>query len=262
MTLDLALITYKPEGIKRVCKMLLPPQDGVRYIVSWQAHEDAPIPEELLKRRDVEVHRFEGTGASKNRNNAIDHCTADIILFADDDLSYYLDSFHNIINTFEKNPDVDLATFRSDHGDMSRFPQKACSLGRKLPKGYFVSAIEMAYRRNSLGQLRCRPELGVASPRFQGGDDEIFLYDAVRQGYNCKFFPITICAHPHESTGIMSTMTKGALQASGVVIALVNPWTAVLRIPLKAWRIHKAGQARFLKALYHLSIGALNAHTV
>ena len=60
MTLDLAMITHGPQGIERVATVLLPPQPGVRYVVSWQRHENAPIPTALL-RPDVEIHRFDGS---------------------------------------------------------------------------------------------------------------------------------------------------------------------------------------------------------
>ena len=70
MTVDIAIITYKPEGIERLSKMQLPQMEGVRYVVSWQAHELASVPEELL-RDDIVVYRFDKNGQSYNRNNAI-----------------------------------------------------------------------------------------------------------------------------------------------------------------------------------------------
>ena len=85
LTLDIAIVTHRPEGIARVAAMNLPVIDGVRYVVSWQSHEEAPVPESLV-RDDVEIHRFDGRGISLNRNHAYDHCRADIVLNADDDL--------------------------------------------------------------------------------------------------------------------------------------------------------------------------------
>ncbi len=74
-TLDLLVATHRPEGILRVAQMVLPPIAGVRYVVSWQNHHDAPEPE-VLKRPDVTILRFDGVGLSANRNNALANCTA------------------------------------------------------------------------------------------------------------------------------------------------------------------------------------------
>ncbi len=259
MTLDLALATYGPDGISRVAAMVLPPAEGVRYIVSWQAHGDAPIPAELI-RPDVEIHRFNLLGQSLNRNNAIEHCTADIILHSDDDLIYTASQFEEIIQVFECNPQIDVATFRSKIHDYDRiYPASVVKLREHLPKYYSVGTIEIAFRRATAGNLRCCPELGLNSPKLHGGEDEMFLMSAIRRGLDCRFFPITICEHPGASTGTKAHFTNENLQASGCVIALTRPWTAILRVPLKAWRVSRKGQASFLRALYRISRGALMA---
>lgn len=52
MKLDVAISTYQPQGLQRVADMNLPQVEGVRYVVSWQQHGGARIPEQLL-RNDV-----------------------------------------------------------------------------------------------------------------------------------------------------------------------------------------------------------------
>lgn len=257
MTLDLAVATYGPDGISRVAAMVLPPVEGLRYIVSWQAHGDAPIPAELI-RPDVEIHRFHKTGLSNNRNNAIDHCFGDIVLFSDDDIIYTTDQLSKIRTTFTHNKSLDLATFRTS-GESKQYPPAEAALHACLPKNFSVSSIEIAFRRATAGNLRCCPELGLNSPKLHGGEDEMFLMSAIRRGLDCRFFPITICEHPGASTGTKAHFTNENLQASGCVIALTRPWTAILRVPLKAWRVSRKGQASFLRALYRISRGALMA---
>lgn len=261
-SLDLAVVTHRPEGIQRVAKMLLPPIEGVNYIISWQAHFDAPIPEELY-RPDVFVYRFDGAkGISANRNNALKHCRGDVILFADDDLIYYKTGLENLRRVFLQNPTLDFATFRSDHGDSTRFPFEETRLKGKLPKSYSVTSFEIAFRRVSCGDLRCCPELGLGSPLLHGGEDEIFLQTAIRRGLDCRFFSITVCAHPHDSTGTKSQFTKGNLLASGCVIAMTYPLSAFLRVPLKAWRVWRRGQATMSDAFCYICRGAMMARGV
>ncbi len=55
LELDIAICTYGADGPSRVAMMLLPPEEGVRYVVSWQEHGDAVLPEILKDRKDVAV---------------------------------------------------------------------------------------------------------------------------------------------------------------------------------------------------------------
>lgn len=258
LTLDLALITYGTDGINRVAAMHLPRIDGTRYIVSWQNDCGKAVPSQLV-RDDILVTRIEGRGAARNRNNAIEHCTADIILFADDDLIYSEEGIRSVITAFSENPDVDLATFKAIHPSGPRYPQAECRLGDPLPKGYWVSSFQIAFRRKAIGDLRCHPEFGAGATTFIGADDELFLLSAIRRGLNCRFFPITICEHPQLSTGTTTSLSDGNLRAIGCYIAIAYPWSCILRIPLKAWRICRCRQASFLRALAMTAKGAAMA---
>lgn len=258
LTVDFAVVTFGAEGIERVSSMVLPPVEGVRYVVSWQNSGDISLPY-ALRRDDISVFRTPTRGISLNRNNALEHCSADIVIFADDDLILYPEAIDQVRAVFEANPSVDVATFRSDHGDPGRFPATEVRLGRRMPKGYYVTSFEITLRRSSAGLLRCCPELGIGSPLLHGGEDEMFLLNAVRRGLDCRFFPITVCSHPHDSTGLKASLTRGNLLASGCIIALTYPSTAFLRVPLKAWRIWRNGQAGLFRAFNSLARGALMA---
>lgn len=258
LTLDLALITHTPQGIQRVADMNLPVVDGVRYIVSWQNHGDTPVPASLL-RDDVEIHRFNKTGQSFNRNNALDHCTADIVLNSDDDLIYTSDSLMAVRKTFEDNPLVDVATFKADMPGAPIYPSESCILTDSLPKGFWVATFNIAFRRQSVGNLRFHPEFGLGSPKLHGAEDEFFLLSAIRRKLHCRYFPIVICTHPNQSTGTKATFTPGNLRAAGCYITIAYPKTFPARLLLKAWRISRNRQSGFFRALRYLISGATSA---
>lgn len=262
LTLDIAICTHRPEGIARVAAMDLPAMEAVRYVVSWQAHEAAPVPASLAGRDDIEIHRFDGTGLSRNRNNALEHCRGDIILIGDDDLLYYPEGIEEVRRIFAGNPDLELATFRSDHGDMSRFPTEAVTLGKRLPKNYYLTSFELAMRRSAASKLRFCPEFGIGAERYLCCEEELLLHAAIRRGYVCRYFPVTVCAHPHESTGTKARLSAGELRSMGVLISLTTGWTAPLRLPLKAWRVSRSGQASLAMALRSLVSGAFEAPSV
>ncbi|MDE6125869.1 MAG: glycosyltransferase family 2 protein, partial [Muribaculaceae bacterium] len=219
-TLQVAIPTHTPEGIERIGKLLLPRQEGVGYVVSWQDHRGAPVPEGVTARDDVEIHRFEGAGLSANRNNALAHCRADIILIGDDDLVYRPDAFDNIRETFERHPEVDYASFRYDSPDRKPYPAAETPLSH-IPKGFYQTTFEIALRRQSpAGTLRFSGLFGPGAPYLTAGEDEFFLLTAVRKGVNCRYFPLTIAEHPTLTSGSLPKSPTGLLRTTGALIAL------------------------------------------
>lgn len=258
LTLDLALITYGMAGINRVASMNLPQVDGVRYILSWQQDGGVHLPISL-HRPDISVFRTESIGAAINRNNAIDHCTAEIILFADDDIIYTEKQLREVIKTFEQNPEIDLACFKATHPSGPIYPTAECRLGDPLPRGYWVSAYQIAYRKDKLGDLRCHPDFGAGAKLFVGADDELFLLSAIRRGHNCWFIPINICTHPTLSTGTTVTLSAGNLRAIGCYLTIAYPKSFIPRLILKAWRVSRRKQSGFFRAMRYIASGACQA---
>lgn len=260
LTLDVLIATHTPAGILRVEAMDLPRVEGVRYVVSWQGHEGVPVPQRLAAREDVEIRRTDSHGLSNNRNCAIDHARADIILFADDDIAYTPGGLQAVRKVFEADPALDMATFRHQGPVPKSYPAAECPIGRRLPAGYYVSAIEMAVRRDSLaGRLRFDPQFGIGSARWSVGEDSMFLLAARRMGVNIRFFPIIIAAHPGLTTGTRPMTATSALRGTGACIALEYPLSWPLRIPLKVWREWRAGRMNAARGLAQLTAGAIDA---
>ncbi len=259
LTLQLAVPTHKPEGIARVERMLPPEREGVGYVVSWQDHRGAPIPEAIAGRRDTTVLRFDGKGLSSNRNNALEHCDADIILIGDDDLVYRPEAFDTVRRVFERDPELEYASFRYDSPDRKPYPEAETPL-RPIPRGFYQTTFEIALRRDSrAGRLRFSPLFGPGAPYLTAGEDEFFLLTAVKRGLNCRFFPATIAEHPTLTSGALPKSPPGLLRTTGALTALRHRVMWVPRIPLTAWRLRRAGKATFVGALRHLAEGALYA---
>lgn len=245
-SIDIVIATHRPAGIARVAEMSAPTLPGVRYVVSWQNHENAPIPE-ALNRPDMTVLRLNSSGLSRNRNNALEHCQADAILIADDDITIFPKGVIELQKYYAEHPEADFVTFQTLPTGRKIYPSSEIKLFLPLPKGYYANSTELSWRRRL--NLRFCPELGLGSERFQGGEDEAILVYAIRQGFDCRYVPICMSSHPNESTGTKAKLTDSNLLAFGLVIALQYPLSAILRIPLKAWRVSRKGQASFFRAL-------------
>ena len=255
LTLDVAVSTYKPEGIKKVERMLPAPQDGVKYIVSWQEHENAPVPTLIASREDVVISRLDVKGLSNNRNNAIAQCRGDIILIADDDLQYEPDFANNIRKTFENNPEIDVALFKIHFHSPKKYPLSNLRLRLPFPKKYFVSSVEISFLRNRLNGLKFWPQMGLGNNSLECGEDELFLISAIKRGLNCWYINKTIATHSESTTG--ERISPGILRAQGFIISLLYPFSFIARLPLKALRMSKSKRREFFKVLRQLLKGAL-----
>lgn len=153
MKLEVLISTLGADGIRRTAAMNLPRMDEVGYLVGWQMPE-GEIPEEL-RRPDIKILTKEERGLSRNRNMLLDNASAEIVLIADDDLTYTPERLREVIRVFEEDASLELATFRYDGADVKSYPAGECELRIPLPKGYYLTSFEMALRRTvGTGSLR------------------------------------------------------------------------------------------------------------
>ena len=223
LTLEVLIATCGPEGGKRVAAMVLPVIDRVKYLVSWQDPQDAPVPEALSSRKDVRVLPLPGRGLSRNRNHCLDNATGDLLMIA------------------------------------AVASAQECSLAT-LPKNFFQTSFEIILRRYSRATiLRFHEQFGLGAEEYTAGEEELLLKKARNQNLDCRFFPITTCFHPGQTTGIRSRLAPGAIKAKGVCTAVEYPLTAIPRILINTIRIARAGQASFLRAFSLMTYGAWKA---
>lgn len=252
--LQVAICTLGNEGLQKVGKLFLPKVDGVSYLVSCQ-NVPVNLPPSLY-RNDVQVVFSPTKGLSNNRNNALIHLTAPYALIADDDLEFYPDGLRTIIEKFDANPEIDIATFRAEVGNNKFYPDFEADIWCP-PKGYWISSIEIALRLESIRkfELSFNPFWGLGSERLHCGEENIFLLMAQKAGLKGRFFPITIVRHPEVSTGVRLQQSPGVLRAYGAYIVYAYPFTSIFRLPLKAWRT----TGRFIVNCRYIFSGALYA---
>ena len=254
-SLDLAMVTHGKEGLKRIGNTLLPPMEGIRYVVSWQNHDNGAIPEDIKEREDVEIHRLSMPGLSNKRNNAIEHCHGDIILFADDDVKYSAEGLQKIREVYGGNPHLEFVLFRIILPGYKKYPADKIEIKLPFPKNYYVSSVEIAFRRDKISGLRFWEEMGLGALSMHSGEDELFVISAIRRGINCRFINKYIAYHSHASSG--QKTTSGILKGQGFITGIIYPFSGIIRVPLKAYRISRHNDISFFKALMNLSSGFL-----
>lgn len=260
LTLEVLISTLGAEGIRRVCAMKLPELSGVTYLVSWQRSDGVDIPSELASRRDVRVMRNPGIGLSQNRNYAFDHAVGDVLLIADDDLSYEKDGLQAVADAFIRYPELDMAMFRykNEAGLYEKKYAKAeTSLKDSIPAGYYATSFEIAVRREGKsGSLRFSEHLGLGAPVLHCGEEEVFLQTARRRHHDIRLFPVDLCVHAGPTTGLRLVEDPGVYRGMGAATFFWKPFSCLPRFVLMAWRGHRRGQMKFFPALYNFVYGA------
>lgn len=256
MTLEILICTLD-EGIDNIAPMLLPQREGIGYLVSWQhsCDKEIALPKEL-RRNDVKVCDLAGRGLSRNRNNCIDHATADLCIIADDDCRYTHEQLQTVIDTFASNTDVDIATFMySGDGDSKYYPSQTADLSN-FPKGYYVSSIEVAFRRESVqGKVWFNENFGLGTEPFHCGEENLFIQDALARGLKCRFFPVTIVHDQQPMEFLNRSLDPGTLMAHGADLQIFHRSTKHLRALLKAWRLKRNEKVPFFYGLRHILKG-------
>lgn len=220
MILDVLICTIDA-GIRRIPDVLLPPVEGVSWIVSMQYTDRKfldEIPAELQTRSDVTLTFLEGKGLSANRNNAIAHSRGDIMLIADDDCRYTEESLREVIHFFEMNPSYDIVCFAAADYEgvlLKAYPSQLTSFESAFQYGYYPASVEIAMRRG-LG-LYFDTRFGLGSQHLCAGEEDVLIKDALSAGYNVVVNPLTIVRTDRNTTGQtflgnkQMQLTKGAV---------------------------------------------------
>ena len=248
--LEVLIVTHGPDGLQRVADMRLPSVDGVGYVVAWQHRQPATAIPAPLWRDDIAIYPNTTVGSGANRNEALAHASAPVVLMADNDLRYSRSALLAVIDTFRRYPDTDLALFRY-HGAKKKYPRGVTVLKRRtIP---YVTTFEMAVRLQSIRDAGVRFDPLFGAGAYYGcGEDHLFFHDCLRKGLRCVFFPVTVTSHPHSTTGSRPIATVPAARAQGAIMRRVfGMWGGLPRLPLMAWRTWRAGRAPLLWLLRH-----------
>ena len=140
---------------------------------------------------------FNERGVGRNRNNALMRATAEIVLFADEDIVYDEDYEESVLKAFEENPQADILMFNV-HAVESRRTYE--NRRRKRVRWYNYGrypTYAMAARLDPLRRANVWFSLlyGGGAP-YSNGEDSLFLHDCLKKGLRIWAVPVEI---GHES---------------------------------------------------------------
>lgn len=260
MNLDI-LICSLNKGIVRVQDVLLPPQEGVRYIVSYQYTDERYldlIPKALSARADVSIFKYKGQGLSANRNFAMDKATAEIVMYVDDDARLLPDTPALVTRHFSENPDLDVAFFCATTytgKPLKKYPKEAFDV-LVMPEEYTVSALEMACRRNKVqGRIRFDERFGLGTKFLTCGEEEVWVEDALRAKLRMRYIPEKIVETSTMLKKSLIYVDAGVQRSRGAIDYYRNGAKAWWNSLCFAWDCARNGYCHFWPMMKHLAEG-------
>lgn len=244
-SLDILICTMNREGLTRVSHMLLPPHEGIHYVVSVQgtvplAESDEAQP---LHRPDVTLTFLSGYGLVRNRNHALQHAQSDLLLIADDDERLSIAQLDQLRATMKEHPNVDIGLFRltDPQGQYFKYyPPYSLPYKSALRLGYYVCSLEIVLRRRVTDtHLLFDERFGLGAPYLCAGEEDVLLHDALRRGLRILLFPHTIGSTDSHTTGTLFLTSPLVQRSKGATFSYCYG------LPSALWRTLKEG-------LYHL----------
>lgn len=239
--LEIAICTFGDEGIARFASGNPPQLDGIRYTVHVQLPDsdaEPVVPSSIAGRDDISIITHRTRGIAVNRNHALDACSAPLAIITDDDVSFYPDALRGVIDDFRNRPDSDIIAYKVFCPATPKdYPEKEFTIrGGKIPKFYFFAASELALRPDRVRRrIRFNEYFGFGT-LFQGGEDDIFLVDAVKSGLRWTFVPRIIALHPTVSSGRRPDPEYALVRTKAAVALRQNPLSWPLRMCVRAIR--------------------------
>lgn len=157
----------------------------------------------LYKGHSIKWISVKERGIGKSRNMAIENADADIILFADDDIVYDDGMAQAVIRAFEEHKNSDIIVFNLESLNTERpefMVEQDINIGRFNFMRY--GAAKIAVRTESINKNKLRFSLLFGGgAKYQCGEDNLFLIQAIKAGMNPVAVPVKIgCVKQEEST--------------------------------------------------------------
>ena len=235
------LISTLGERIAQAAKVLLPPVEGVSYVVVWQRNgigSDA-LPAELKEREDVSIVEDNGKGLARSRNIALENATADLLVITDDDNRYDTAAIELIRNAFEKHPTAGLIQFQAlsmEGKPLRNYPAFPYTYETR-PRGTYFCSVELVMRRKAnLPRFDERFGLGA---ELGCGEEEVFVHEAVKRGVKMIYVPQPLVRTDGATTGGRFLTDAAVQRAKGAVLCILHGKVgAWLRLCSQVMQLH------------------------
>lgn len=196
-------------------------------------------------------------GVGKNRNTALMYASAEICLFADDDVTY-VDNYAEIIcKAFDELPDAEVIVFNLTTDSKER-PQyqnprkKKCNKLTHMPYG----ACRIAFRLNIIQKANIWfTTLFGGGCKFTSGEDSKFLNDVMRNNLKLYMHPAIIGMVRFGNSSWFTGTDECFYYGKGVYYAAIHPKAEIIWQLYFAFRTRKNSKLSFQNRLHWMKNG-------
>lgn len=166
-------------------------------------------------------------GVGKSRNAALKESTADIVLFADDDVTYSDNYGSEVVSEFEQHPEADMIIFNIT----SLNPKRPSPMNKtwhciRWYNGLRYPAYRLAVRRNVLMQKNITFSLLFGGgAKYMSGEDSLFIHQCRKAGMRIYASSKTIGTVAHKESTWFKGYTKQYFYDRGALYKALYPYT-------------------------------------
>lgn len=196
------IISTLEDRITRLNKAVQIQHPSIRYLIIHQARRRTSLPNILAQRPDIAVVTSLSRGIAVSRNIGLRHCETRYALIADDDVEFLPSGLEKLLQviTSEK-PDFALFKIKTPNGqpEYKIYPDRTYAVSKLK---HWVSSIEIMVNADKVKaeKLWFDERFGLGT-KLGYGEEEIFVTDMIRNGWEGSYFPTYIVVHPFESSG-------------------------------------------------------------
>lgn len=159
---------------------------------------------------ETQFYSFAERGIGRSRNTALMRATADICLFADDDVVYNADYEELVLREFDQNKKADVIIFNVKSTNSAR---PGSEIRRRHRVRSFnclrYGAFQFAVRRERIWEKNIWFSLLFGGgARFSCGEDSLFLWDCIRRHLRVYASPTTIGIVTHAQSSWFSGFSE------------------------------------------------------
>ncbi len=202
----------------------------------------------VTERFDTEVILDRRKGLSRSRNQILEKFEGDFLMICDDDIEYRKDSLQKIIEIVESS-NMDFHSFMlftpdgKDYKDYKAFP-----FAHNMKTIARISSVEVILKSTVKQSGVVFDSSFGRGARWPCGEENIFLADLLKKGFQGSFVPIKIGCHPKPLDA--DSITNQEFVCKGAALTRIYGRTFSLGAVVYLW-LRKSGpfKLRALKAL-------------
>lgn len=202
------------------------------------------------EKNTIKIYSFDERGIGISRNNALMRATADICVFADDDVIYVDNYKKKIMDEFNRNKDADIILFNVESLNKDR---PTCKIKKnhkvKMINCLRYGAVNIAFRREKIINSNIWfSVLFGGGAKYSAGEDSLFISECLKKGLNIYASTEKIAYVKQEDSTWFNGYTDKYFIDKGVFFSALSPKSSdllILQFAIRKYNLYKEYKSIF-----------------